>query len=384
MDCRDAHPLLAAYLDGELDERRRARVEAHLDTCAACAARLADYRHLGREIRALPRVAPSIELRDGVLSQVAEGRRRWSGWGDSLGRVGSSLLFAAALLLLTGGLVGLLRGFQTGGEGPLVRSVSPAAGASDVSVRSRLEITFDRPMEWAAVTAAIQVTPTIELAFAWQAETLTVVPVNDWASNTAYTLTVGLEARDERGRHLAQPFTTTFVTAGTGGSLAPIGRFGHVWRAAFDGPGGSLGFAVEPARDTWSAWQPFERGLMFWQDNPDADAILVLFYGSDADHGAWRRFLDTWREGDPERAGYTSPPDLWEPIRGFGRVWRDELDGGPDGSAAIGWAVVPEQGFVGTWQPLEHGLMLWNPVDAQVYVLLDDGSWRRFPDPWSP
>jgi len=28
-------------------------------------------------------------------------------------------------------------------------------------------------------------------------------------------------------------------------------------------------------------------------------------------------------------------------------------------------------------------LMLWNPVDAQLYVLLDGGAWERFSDPWA-
>ena len=122
---------------------------------------------------------------------------------------------------------------------------------------------------------------------------------------------------------------------------------------------------------------------MFWQDNPDDDVILVLLYGADADHGSWRRFVDAWREGDLEQAGYAPPPGLLEPVRGFGRVWRDELEGGPDGSVDLGWAIVPEQGFAGTWQPFERGLMLWNPVDAQLYVLLDGGAWERFSDPWA-
>jgi hypothetical protein len=384
MDCRDSGPLLSDYVDGELDERKRRQVEAHLEACAACAARLADYERLGHEIRALPRLAPAAGLRAGVLAQVAGEQRRWAGWGESLNRVGSAVAFAAVLLLLAFGLTSLLRSFRPDGQAPLVRSVSPASGAADVSARSRLEITFDRPMNQPSVAAALHITPAIELAFAWQAETLTVVPLRDWASGTTYTLTIGVEARDARGRHLDEPFVMTFATARAGGSLAPIGRLGHVWRSAFDGPGGEMGFATVPAWDTWSAWQPFERGMMFWQDNPDEDFVFVLFEGDDADHGTWERFVDTWREGDLERAGYVAPEDLWEPIRGFGRVWREELDGGPGGSEVIGWAVVPELGFVGTWQTFEHGLMVWNPLDAQVYVLQDGGDWGRFPDPWAP
>jgi hypothetical protein len=381
MKCLEARPLLSLYFDGELDAPQRAQVEAHLRACAACAARLDDYAQLSREIRALPRLPAPAQLRAGVMEQVSAGRPA-TGWGRRLNRLGSTAVFAAVLLLLAWGLVSLLRGWQHK-EGPRVLLASPADGATGVSVRESLRITFDRPMDQEAVVAALQISPSVELAFAWQDATLTAVPLDEWSPATAYTLTIGQGARDADGRALEQPFRTTFDTSGAGGSLAPIGRLGHVWRASFDGPGGQLGFAVEAERETWSAWQPFERGLMFWQDNADQDLIIVLFYGADHERGSWQRFTDAWREGDPEQVGYTPPTGLLEPVRGFGRVWREELDGGPAGSAALGWAIVPEQGFAGLWQSFERGLMLWNPVDEKLYVLLDDGSWQRFPDPWS-
>lgn len=43
---------LSAYLDGELDETRRAAVEAHLRDCPEDAARIADYRHHDMLLRA--------------------------------------------------------------------------------------------------------------------------------------------------------------------------------------------------------------------------------------------------------------------------------------------------------------------------------------------
>ncbi len=379
MKCNKARPLLSLYFDGELDAPQRAQIKAHLHTCAACAARLDDYAQLGHEIQALPPIPAPAQLRAGVMDQVSA-HRPAAGWGARLNRLGSTALFAAALLLLAVGLVSLLRGFQQD-EGPLVFLASPASG---VSVREPLRITFDRPMDQDSVVAALQISPTVELAFAWQDQTLTAVPLDQWAPATVYTLSIGLGARDEDGRKLAQPFRATFDTSGAGGSLAPIGRLGHVWRGSFDGPDGLLGFATADQREAWSAWQPFERGLLFWQDNPDDDLILALFYGADNDHGSWQPFSDDWRQGDPEQVGYRPPPGLLEPIRGFGRVWRDQLGGGPEGSAALGWAIVPEQGFAGLWQPFERGLMLWNPVDAQLYVLLDSGDWRRFSDPWNP
>jgi hypothetical protein len=63
---------------------------------------------------------------------------------------------------------------------------------------------------------------------------------------------------------------------------------------------------------------------------------------------------------------------MQEPIRGFGKVWRNEL-GSRD--AITGWALASEQGYVGEVQSFEHGVMLWCPLEGVVYVLLDDGGW---------
>ena len=46
MTCDQCRPLLDAYVDGELDVRAALEVEAHLSSCAACAARHATLRAL--------------------------------------------------------------------------------------------------------------------------------------------------------------------------------------------------------------------------------------------------------------------------------------------------------------------------------------------------
>jgi putative zinc finger protein len=58
------HPFaeLSAYLDGALEPRARASVEAHLGTCAVCRARLADLRGTARLIAGLPSPAPARSL----------------------------------------------------------------------------------------------------------------------------------------------------------------------------------------------------------------------------------------------------------------------------------------------------------------------------------
>ena len=58
------HPFgdLSAYLDGALSSEARARVQAHLDTCALCRTRLAELRGSARLIAALPMPVPSRSL----------------------------------------------------------------------------------------------------------------------------------------------------------------------------------------------------------------------------------------------------------------------------------------------------------------------------------
>ncbi|MDO8563259.1 MAG: zf-HC2 domain-containing protein, partial [Candidatus Limnocylindria bacterium] len=53
---------LSAYLDRALEATGRAAVEAHLDTCALCRARLADLGAVSRLVAALPTPAPRRSL----------------------------------------------------------------------------------------------------------------------------------------------------------------------------------------------------------------------------------------------------------------------------------------------------------------------------------
>lgn len=53
---------LSAYLDGALSPVERSAVDAHLDTCADCRARLAELRATASLIKALPDLQPSRRL----------------------------------------------------------------------------------------------------------------------------------------------------------------------------------------------------------------------------------------------------------------------------------------------------------------------------------
>jgi hypothetical protein len=53
----------------------------------------------------------------------------------------------------------------------------------------------------------------------------------------------------------------------------------------------------------------------------------------------------------PDNRGEESPPPgLFEPVSGFGLVWRGEVTGTDDLSALLGWAIEPEFGFDTAYQ----------------------------------
>jgi len=380
VNCKYIRPLLSAYLDGQLDPAHQTQVADHLATCPECASVLDDFHALGQEISALPDVVPPTSMRPAF--EQRHGRR--SAFPNSGTRLLASSAVAVALVAVLIGLAvvmsGVLRQMQVAGQPPSVVAMYPLNGATDVPWDANLTLTFSRAMDQDSVEAATHIVPEVQLAFAWQGKTLMVVPFADWRPGTAYILTIAGTAHDANGEAMVEPFALSFVTLPAEGepeeSLNPIGRFGQIWRAELGGPGGSLGYATAVEQELWCAEQHFERGQMFWLDQLREDPIYMLYYGAGEPGGNWQRYVDTWREGDPESAGLAPPTGLFEPIRGFGQLWREELNGP---SALIGWALEPEQGFTGSVQPFEHGLMLWTPLDQAVYVLWDDGTWTAYP-----
>ncbi len=90
------------------------------------------------------------------------------------------------------------------------------------------------------------------------------------------------------------------------------------------------------------AEQSFEHGRMFWLQPTQTIWVMINAEGS-LTNGVWMEFEDTFVEGDPEDDPSLTPPaNLLQPIRGFGRIWRED----PEIKAALGWATGPEYGFV--------------------------------------
>ena len=134
------------------------------------------------------------------------------------------------------------------------------------------------------------------------------------------------------------------------------------------------------------AEERFEHGRMFWlQPN---DQIWVVVEAEDGSQ-KWSVYADTFVEGEVEFDPTLEPPEegLQQPIRGFGKLWRENLEV----QEALGWAVDIEYGYIANYEYHPGGTVDENNVYTQEpgYHLITsmfgdsyrfneaDGTWER-------
>lgn len=184
--------------------------------------------------------------------------------------------------------------------------------------------------------------------------------------------------------------TDTPITPGAAG-FVPVGGVGGPASVGAAGcanpPQGYFGalFQAEPALSAAlgcpltgassavsSAYQPFQNGVMIWVASlgvPAQPAIYAVY-----NNGTYQRFNDTFVEGvDPASAGAQPPPGLLEPVRGFGKVWRDYAAV----RDTLGWATGGEIGGSAQVLAFERGEMISVAQAGQTYILIAGapGTW---------
>jgi len=115
------------------------------------------------------------------------------------------------------------------------------------------------------------------------------------------------------------------------------------------------------------AYQLFDGGVMVWR----GDTSQIFAFLND---GTWQSFADTFEEGDPESDPSFSPPGgRQQPIRGFGKVWREHAAL----REQLGWALAKEQAQQAEVQSFERGQMLryGGLVFTVIGVDTDSGRW---------
>jgi hypothetical protein len=71
MNCEAFDTALPDYLEGTLDDSRRASAERHLSECVRCASLLRDIENISKEAAAMPDLVPSRNLWQGIEARIA-------------------------------------------------------------------------------------------------------------------------------------------------------------------------------------------------------------------------------------------------------------------------------------------------------------------------
>lgn len=146
---------------------------------------------------------------------------------------------------------------------------------------------------------------------------------------------------------------------------------------------------ISPASSGYAVSQQFERGLMIELNGQ----IYVLFNQADIIGGQYVVVENPWQAGRPE-VSVNPPRGFYEPVWGFGMLWRGELDPDLYGDLAVnirsrvGWASAPAFGYTASYQcdstaiPSYRACYLQGP-DTVVYVL-NLGFWEPWNGPPAP
>ncbi|MBI5961482.1 MAG: hypothetical protein HY866_22270 [Chloroflexi bacterium] len=133
----------------------------------------------------------------------------------------------------------------------------------------------------------------------------------------------------------------------------------------FGDPGAGVPCPLDEGGTVQAAYQAFEGGVMIWR--ADTSDIYVLF-----NSGSVSRFKDTWTDENisvPE----TPPAGLYQPVRGFGKVWVSDQYV----RNALGWATTLEQGYTMQYQisgALKYARHYMSMPDGSVFYLVEN-SW---------
>jgi hypothetical protein len=116
--------------------------------------------------------------------------------------------------------------------------------------------------------------------------------------------------------------------------------------------------------------QAFQSGAMLTRS--DLSLVYILVRST----GRWTSTPSTVRPGDVLAPAGERPPGTLEPLRAFGKVWREQ----PAVKLQLGWPVYEERRTPGTIQGFEGGLLLRSSFGV-IYALVNDGTWRTLTEP---
>ncbi|HUF38303.1 MAG TPA: Ig-like domain-containing protein [Anaerolineales bacterium] len=150
---------------------------------------------------------------------------------------------------------------------PNVAGVFPSPETFPVPAPAPLTITFDRPMNQAAVAAALVSRPDRTGTFAWDENVLTFTPDRPWPSGSTVTVTLTAEARAASGLRLPNPYTWSFRTAPT--------LLAYLWPAGDPEHTDSDLYALDPDGGEVTRLTESDFGVLDYSLHPDGLSILL-------------------------------------------------------------------------------------------------------------
>ncbi len=115
---------------------------------------------------------------------------------------------------------------------------------------------------------------------------------------------------------------------------------------------------AEPANISRGAAQNFEHGMMLWISKPDH---LFIFYADTKQTFEMASAPYSFKPGaSPNNRIGGAPSGLFEPVSGFGQLWRGEIVGVENARQRLGWATAPESAFDAAYQCQFSAPRLWS------------------------
>ena len=129
MNCEAFDAALPDYLEGTLDDSRRASAERHLSECVRCASLLRDIENISKEAGTMPDLVPSRDLWQGIEARIAAPVIPLAARPERQRRFGPAWIgvAAAALIVSTAGITYMLT----------ARPLKPTPGSAVRSPRPR-------------------------------------------------------------------------------------------------------------------------------------------------------------------------------------------------------------------------------------------------------
>jgi anti-sigma factor RsiW len=127
MNCEAFDAALPDYLEGTLDDSRRASAERHLSECVRCASLLRDIENISKEAAAMPDLVLSRDLWQGIEARIAAPVIPLAARPERLRRFAPAWMgvAAAALIVSTAGITYMLTS----------RSLRPTPGSAVAQVK---------------------------------------------------------------------------------------------------------------------------------------------------------------------------------------------------------------------------------------------------------